>query len=99
MATPPLHQICYSSILYVYTFILEADGASAMLKKEPVVCVLSVELGASSPALFWGLLLSKFSSQAIPGSLSDSTDRGLNAGIQGELCFPGTACPFQLVSD
>lgn len=46
-----------------------------------------------------GLLLSKFSSQAIPGFLSDSVDRTLHTEIQGELHSPGTACPFQLFND
>lgn len=51
------------------------------------------------PCSVLGLLLSKSSSQAIPGSLSDSAEKSLNAEIHGELCFPGTACLFQLVSD
>lgn len=32
-------------------------------------------------------------------SQCDSTERSLNAEIQGELCFPRTASPFQLLSD
>lgn len=46
-----------------------------------------------------GLLLSKLSFQAVPGSLSDSVDWTLNTEIQGELHSPGTACPFQLSND
>lgn len=80
---------------HAYILILEADGASAMLKK-----------GADSFSIFsrTGCLLpwsvhSKFRSQSTLSPLRDSTERGLSREIQGKLCFPRITCLFQLVSD
>lgn len=86
------HFICvYLNIGNRWGFCCAKNGAGSSTVVSRAGCQLHCSV--------LGLLLSKSSSQAIPGSLSDSADRTLNTEIQGELHSPGTTCPFQLSND